>query len=80
VTRANIDPGAWPPLARLFSPGTTLAEVPPDFRGMPWRLWHLAKISEQAEQWRRTIPPDFEPPLNRKSIWSPQDSYGMKGF
>ena len=51
--------------------------------GIPLATWLLQDISRQAEAWRRSIegtPATADPPLSRKSIWTPRDDYGMKGM
>ena len=35
----------------LFPRGTTLADVPPDFRGMPWREYLLERVSELGREY-----------------------------
>ena len=66
-------------LSELFSPGSHLSDVPPDFRGMPYREWRLKEISRQADEWRKTR---LNAPMQKwqnRAIWTPRDSYGMKG-
>jgi hypothetical protein len=66
-------------LSDLFSPGSHLADVPPEFRGMPLRQWQALKIAEQCSQYVATKDPD-RAPLSKQRIWTPRDSYGIKGF
>jgi hypothetical protein len=63
----------------LYPTGTTLSDVAPDFRGMSLVLWQKLHLSEQAEEWRQSRA-NIESPLERKSIWTPRDDYGMKGL
>ena len=69
-------------LSDLMSPGSHLSDVPPDFHGMSPARYQLLQITAQAREWDRRFRnefPNFEPPLNRKRVWSPPDGYGMKG-
>lgn len=62
-------------LTDLYPKGTPLAEVHPDFRGMKLKDWQWAKHRERGA---RQIDPDKS--LNAKRIWTPRDSYGLKGI
>lgn len=68
------------PAPRLYPRGTRLADVPPDFRGVPLRQW-LEDCREaerqRAARWFAQHYPDG-PPLSRQRIYSPRDGYGMK--
>ena len=66
-------------LSDLYPSGTPLTEVNPDFRGMPFRQWRNLKLSEQAEEHRKTLNPE-DAPLSKQRLWNPRDDYGMKGF
>ena len=68
-------------LAQLYSRGTKMAEVDPDFRGMPLNEWQWAKLSLQAETHRRRLAEQgFQAPIESKPITRPRDEYGMKGL
>ena len=45
---------------------------------MTWRAHLMASIKIQCDAWLKSLPKDYEPPLNRKRIWAPHDSYGAK--
>lgn len=75
-------PNDWPEepqhktLNQLFSPGTILKEVPPDFEGLPLKLYLKLAYEKQAQEYaviRTTLP---EPPLRR--LWTKRDDYGKK--
>lgn len=66
-------------LSELFSRGSKRSDVPDHFHGMRLREWKLKQVSSQAEEYRKTLE-DTVPALNRKRIWSPPDSYGMKSI
>jgi hypothetical protein len=71
-------------LSQLFSRGTKLEEVPADFVGMPMREWQRRRldaqsISPQAVAFWKQFYVNGEPPINKKKILTPQDTYGMKG-
>ena len=66
-------------LEQLYSPGTPMSEVHPDFRGMSLQLWRKLKISEQAKKYLAKLNPG-EAPLSKQSIATARDNYGMKGM
>ena len=66
-------------LRDLFSPGSHLSDVPADFRGMPLKEWQRKTIEKQAEEYRATLDP-ADAPLSKKAVWTPRDSYGIKGL
>lgn len=69
---------------QLFSAGSHLSDVPPDFRGVPLKAWRMAQITAQAASpasqryWERMYV-NGRPRLADAKIWTPRDSYGMKG-
>ena len=68
-------------LGDLMSPGSTLADVPPDFQGMRYKDWAIQMISKQCEEWRKANPMNPEDaPLSKKAVATPRDGYGMKGM
>jgi hypothetical protein len=66
-------------LAELYPEGTSLSEVNPDFRGMPLKRWRKLKDREQCEAWLAALDKS-NAPINRKSVATPRDSYGIKGI
>jgi hypothetical protein len=68
-------------LSDLYPSGTKMSEVHPDFRGMSLERWKLLKISEQANAYQKTITAEQKKaaPISAQRIWTPRDSYGMKG-
>lgn len=66
-------------LSDLFSPGSKLSDVPLSFRGMTLLEWQRADIHEQCSKHLATLDPATAP-LNQKRIWTPRDSYGLKGI
>jgi hypothetical protein len=70
-------------LSQLYSPGTTMEEVDPAFKGMRRNEWLCKQVTVQFVEWDRRFRnqyPNFVPPLNRKAIATPRDNYGMKGI
>jgi hypothetical protein len=65
-------------LGDLYPPGTPLAEVNPDFRGMDRKLWQRLKVFGQGEAHRKTLNPE-DAPISKKAVWTPRDDYGLKG-
>jgi hypothetical protein len=68
-------------LSDLYPAGTKLAEVNPNFRGMPLKTWQALKIVEQAEAHRKALnlnPEDA--PLSKQRVYTPRDGYGMKSI
>ena len=60
-------------LSQLFSRGSHLSDVPPDFRGMPLAEWQSKQItlmanSKAATAWREKMLIKGEPRLNRKGV------------
>jgi len=66
-------------LSDLFSPGSKLSEVPISFHGMTVMEWQRADIHRQCSEYLATLDPN-EAPLSKKKIWTPRDSYGLKGI
>jgi hypothetical protein len=66
-------------LADLFSSGSHLSDVPPEFRGMPLRQWQELKTAEQCSRYIAMLNPE-NAPLSKQRVWTPRDGYGMKGF
>ncbi len=74
-------------LSALYTHGTKLAEVSPEFRGMPlneWlHKWELQQVTVQAAEYdrrfRNSMPAGYVPPLSRKAVSTQRDDYGMKG-
>ena len=70
-------------LSDLMSPGSHLSDVPPDFRGVSLARFKLLQATAQAREWDRRFrneQPNYQPPLSGKRVWTPRDSYGMKGM
>ena len=68
-------------LTDLYPPETPMAEVHPAFHGMSLRRWKLLDLTRQAQAHYKANPMKPEDaPLNRTRIWTPRDSYGMKGI
>jgi hypothetical protein len=63
----------------LYSRGTKLAEVPPEARGISWREWERLEDAAARENYAKSLAVGWEPPLSRKHIWTPRDSYGLTG-
>lgn len=64
-------------LDQLYSPGTPLSEVKPEFRGMSFKLWRSLKLTEQCNEQLKTA--DYEhAPLKDQRGWTPRDDYGRK--
>ena len=67
----------------MFSRGSKLSDVPPDFRGMPGREWlakrQVADPKAVAAFWKR-FQVDGKPPLVDAKIVTPRDEYGMKSL
>jgi hypothetical protein len=67
-------------LTDLYPPETPMSEVHPNFHGMSLRRWKLLDLSRQAEAFRKAHPIKPEDaPLSQQRIWTPRDSYGLKG-
>jgi len=61
----------------LFSCGSHLSDVPPDFRGLPMREWHAAQLSQQAASKRalafwKQFEVDGKPPITLKKVETPR--------
>lgn len=65
-------------LAELYSRGTRLADVKPDFRGMKWREWQLRNVTRWAVSWLADHA--GENPLKDKKISTPRDNYGWRSI
>lgn len=64
-------------LSDLFSRGTALKDVPPEFRGMPGKEWLKKDLSAQSEAYRAKMARQgFDPPLNKKPIAKPKPDFG----
>jgi len=64
---------------RIFTRGTTLAEVPPDFRGISWKEWlRLVEASWKSEPQPKDWQPIEERKWYRKAVATPRDNYGWK--
>lgn len=65
----------------LFSPGTRLSEIPPDFRGISWCEFYNRQIAERGEkaraEWRGTHPGE-DAPIMRQALHTKRDDYGRK--
>lgn len=72
-------------LELLFSRGSKLSDVPPDYRGMPLKEWQSAMITQMANSkeamrhWKQ-FEVNGEPPLAPRRITTARDEYGMKGL
>ena len=60
-------------LSQLFSRGSRLSDVPPEFRGMPLAEWQSKQItfmanSKAAVAWREKMLVKGEPRLNSKGV------------
>lgn len=89
-------PIEWPeenqnnPQSRLFTHGTKLSEVPPDFHGISLREWEKVKmqlIAEQGSEISRKFlgqflngVPDDDARTLGKRIATPRDNYGWKSL
>jgi hypothetical protein len=65
-----------------YPKGTKLADVHPDFRGMPLKDYLAECLAFERDRSRRYFEKLFPegPPLNRKRIHTPRDDYGMKSI
>ena len=64
---------------QIYSPGTTLAEVAPWFKGVSWQKYANAWMTEACNQYLRELKtPKAEAPLSQKAVWTPRDSYGWR--
>lgn len=66
-------------LADLFSPGSKLSDVPLSFRGMTLLEWRRADIHRQCSEYLAKLDP-ANAPLSKQKLWTPRDSYGLKGI
>jgi hypothetical protein len=68
-------------LRDLFSPGSTLADVPDTFRGATLEQWRCAQVAEQSSQLLENVTPEEREnaPIIRQAIATPRDNYGIKG-
>ena len=63
----------------LYSRGTPLAEVLPDFRGQPLRAWLMDEIGRQTSEALRNDPtPREEAWISKQKIWTKRDGYGWR--
>lgn len=72
-------------LSQLFSRGSKLSDVPPDYVGMPYAEWdaksrtvaelYKANAKAIADHWRK-FEISGEPPLADRKITTPRDDYG----
>lgn len=67
-------------LSELYPPETPLSEVHPDFHGMRLHKWKLLKITQEADEYRKSLGPDAPKPLAGQREWRPADSYGWKSI
>jgi hypothetical protein len=65
-------------LRDLFTSGSRLADVPPHFRGMPFKQWRRLQLAKQCSEYLSKLKPE-DAPLSKQRIWNPRDSYGLKG-
>lgn len=66
-------------MRRIYPSGTKLADVPPDFQGVPLREWQQdCRESERQRtaEWLAERYPDG-PPLSKQREYRPRDGYGM---
>lgn len=66
-------------LRDLFSTGSHLSDVPVHFHGMTLLEWTAKKWTEQCNRYLATLPKE-DAPLSKKAVWTPRDSYGLKGI
>lgn len=71
-------------LSQLFTRGSKLSDVPPDFKGMPLAEWQSKQItamanSKEAEAFWNKFLVNGEPKLAGKRLWNKRDDYGMRG-
>ena len=64
-------------LEHLFTTGTRMAEVPPDARGMPLRMWRRLELERQCNAHLRTLDPE-KAPLAKKALATSRDNYGWR--
>lgn len=75
-------PNDWPEepqqksLSQLFSPGSTLKDVPPHFEGM--LLKEYLKLSYEQQFSERAITRGQEPIPEPRRQWTKRDNYGKK--
>lgn len=68
-------------LEQLFPRGTHLADVPPEVRGLPLRLWKALNCSAQCDEYLRKNPMKPEDaPLSKHREWNKRDDYGVGGI
>lgn len=65
-------------LTQIYSRGTKLAEVKPDFRGMPWQEWQARNVTRMAVTWLAQHA--GEDPLHGRKISTPRDNYGWRSL
>jgi hypothetical protein len=68
-------------MARLYGPGATLADVPPDFVGISWSAWEsLAFAAQRAEAQRLGFGyPSIEAFEQAHPVRTARDQHGWRG-
>lgn len=66
--------------ARLLPPGTRMADVPPDHRGLTYAWWFELQCLEWMEEVQAIRDPAEEPQLSRQAITTARDGYGWRGL
>jgi len=65
--------------ARLYSHGTKLADVPPDFHGISWNEWlKLREAFWKTQPQPRSWPPLEERQWFKRPVATARDAYGWK--
>jgi hypothetical protein len=68
-------------LSQLYSKGTRMSEVDPEFKGMRGREWCAKKMIAQCEAYyARQKAAGERPKVANSKIVTPRDEYGMKGL
>jgi len=72
-------------LADLKKPGTKLADVDPQFRGMPLKEWQRAKLHAMCEEIHaqtaaRMAKTGETPWIEKQKIHTPRDGYGWRSI
>lgn len=65
-------------LSALYSRGTNLSDVKPDFRGMPWREWQARNVTRMSVAWLAQHA--GENPLKDSGIKTARDNYGWRSL
>jgi hypothetical protein len=59
-------------LSQLFTHGSKLSDVPPDFKGMPMKEWRAKEMTVQCDKWHGSQKrKGIEPPINKTGIQHP---------